>query len=200
MELLSEMDDILCEYSNPYMRFEKEFNAAKRDYEKVNQIPNLVDAVKAKLYTKDAPQVIELFVAFVESSLATRNAYMALKAYRQDRDVSRQDHSVSRQDRDVSPQDHDVSPQDRDVWLECVNSIMKNMMRREKLTEELFMIVYGQYDLGLCVLWHVPLRSPSKNGSQSPFFIQDPQKLIPFYSNTYLWIRWISFTRTQWLL
>jgi hypothetical protein len=152
MELLSEMDDILCEYSNPYMRFEKEFNAAKRDYEKVNQIPNLVDAVKAKLYTKDAPQVIELFVAFVESSLATRNAYMALKAYRQDRDVSRQDHSVSRQDRDVSPQDHDVSPQDRDVWLECVNSIMKNMMRREKLTEELFMIVYGQYDLGLCVL------------------------------------------------
>jgi hypothetical protein len=120
MELPPEIVDIIRQYSKPYMRFAKEFNAAKSDYEKVSQIPKLVDAVKAKLYTKDAPQVIEVFVAFVEASVATRKAQdiIALKTYRQD----------------------------PDVWLECVNSIMHHMMRREKLTKDLFMIVYGQYD------------------------------------------------------
>ena len=68
-------DDILLEIralSKPRMRFIHEFNAGCRD---LRFTTDFIPDVKKKLSTKDAPEIIELFMRYVEADINYNAAY-----------------------------------------------------------------------------------------------------------------------------
>jgi hypothetical protein len=119
MEFPEDVLGIISEYSKPRMRFLKEFNAAARDFETVSQVKKIVEDVKEKLMSKDAEKIIELFVAFVAASVATKKAQenLATTPFREN----------------------------PEVWMGYVNRICETLEKRESLTRMLFIALYGRY-------------------------------------------------------
>lgn len=107
--------------AKPRLQFAKQFNDTAERFKKLATVPRLVDSIKAKLMTEDAAKVIELFVAFVDSYEATRDAQQKLTGL--------------------------VFRTNPEEWLGYVTLIMVNMEKREAATKNLFMAVYGKYEI-----------------------------------------------------
>jgi hypothetical protein len=124
MEFPTDVLGIIREFSKPCMRFSKEFNEAMRKFETIppSTKTKIADDVKEKLKTKDAEKVINAFIAFVDANVATRKAQVTMESV--------------------------TFREEPERWLGYVNIIMSNMERREKLTRELFILLYGVYDTG----------------------------------------------------
>ena len=75
MEFPSDVLSVIRDFSRPRMQFVHEWASAQRAIQE-NQLlycPVLHERVKAKLFTPDAKRVIDLYVAFIGASEATRN-------------------------------------------------------------------------------------------------------------------------------
>ena len=124
MEFPTDVLGVIRDFSRPQMRFVNEWVAAHRAIEETHMTfsEGVHADVKAKLFTDEAAQYMDVFVPYIAAAVATRRFTLV---------------------RDRFPIGRGMTPDDwtdLKFWQQCTSEAMAE---RHRLHQELFLMLYG---------------------------------------------------------
>ena len=116
-------------FARPQMQFVNEYTDAQKALRahQMTYSQSVHDDVKAKLFTSEAPQVMAIFVPYIQAAVETRIAQLALGRI---------------------PIGRRGSPQDIEDYILCRERLRPAMVERDRLHKALFLYLYGPPPLG----------------------------------------------------